>query len=881
MLNKLSAEEKRIIIILVMMSFFSGIFISYYVSYISAIFVKIAGVDNLPLAYIVSGLGGMLLTSIFNKFELKYSLNGITIILLPIIAASVLLVWYSCTNFGTNKLVIFFSYAWFWIVGNFILLLFWKLPGRFLSLGQNKKLNGIISSGEVVSAILAYLSIPLLLSQGIIVIESYLLLISFSGILLFWCCFMILNYKSSEYKQIIEINTEYKIENVETYTFFALLKIPLIRLLFFSVLTAVIIQSTVDFSLMIVTKEIIKDTKTLASFFGFIFGSAKVFELILKTTISNKLLKNYGVQAGIITFALVIGLTSLFGLVSHAIGAITFLFIATLLNKIMERSLVRSIYTPTLSVLFQVYTGKMQGIAQNFGDGQGKTYGQFIAGFILFLISLSATFTIKIFFINFLLIIASLFLLSIAKKLLPHYRDELKNRITKMIFNKEESTSYGFLDNAPIKNDDNRDISYVNNLFEQYSLENAKELALKQDPQKIEELINFLRININLEQINPKIKIYWLMIPEAYPYINNQLEKYKKDTIEDLLKVGNIFFSPLQFERPEAKIALSALWTLYVKKLTIDTLDKSKLRPYNEDRELNSTLLSTRLKYHVNKEPKDSNYYHQLKENLKEYCQLLSISQTLEQSSLNSLKLAVKEESNQIINNIFNLLALTNDSKILNNINALINSNEQDNQVMALEILELVLDEQEKAWLLPIYQESSIIRILRKLEPFVPVPKLNLKETLSHLGFHHPGRLNLITRYYSISALIKSKEITYNQLSSACFSKERFIYELALFHLGNLYPEQLEDILYRTKRQYPSKLNIDKDYHIVEKLILLNFPNNLKSSLWFCLDQEFNITNIPLYKMLLHHYKEYSNDIMAVVNYEDKLNGYVKQNIPV
>jgi predicted MFS family arabinose efflux permease len=120
MLNKLSSEEKRIVIILVMMSFFSGIFISYYVSYISAVFVKIAGVDNLPLAYIVSGLGGMLLTSIFNKFELKYSLKGITKILLPIIAASVLLVWYSCTNFGTNKLVIFFSYSWFWIIGNFI-----------------------------------------------------------------------------------------------------------------------------------------------------------------------------------------------------------------------------------------------------------------------------------------------------------------------------------------------------------------------------------------------------------------------------------------------------------------------------------------------------------------------------------------------------------------------------------------------------------------------------------------------------------------------------------------------------------------------------------------------------------------------------------------
>ena len=847
-----------------MMSFFSGIFISYYVSYISAVFVKIAGVDNLPLAYIVSGLGGMLLTSIFNKFELKYSLKGITKILLPFIAASVLLVWYSCTNFGTNELVIFFSYSWFWIIGNFILLLFWKLPGKFLSLGQNKKLNGIISSGEVISAILAYLSIPLLLSQGIIVKESYLLLISFSGILLFWGSFMILNYKSSEYNYTNEIKNENEVEIEKTHTFNTLLKIPLIKFLFFSVVIAVIIQSTVDFSLMIVTKEVIKDTKTLASFFGFIFGSAKVFELILKTTISNKLLKNYGVQAGIITFAIVIGITALFGLVSHAIGAITFLFIATLLNKIMERSLVRSIYTPTLSVLFQVYTGKMQGIAQNFGDGQGKTYGQFIAGFLLFLISLSPSFTLKIFFINSLLIITSLYLLNIAKKLLPHYRDELKKRISKMVFNKEETTSYLFQDNETKIFDDNRDISHVNNQFEQYSLENAKELAINQDPQKIGELINQLRINPSLEQINPKIKIYWLMIPEIYPFIYNQLEKYKLDTIEDLVKDAKIFFSPFQLERPEAKIALSALWTLYVKKRTIEISDKTNLKPNNEDRALYSTLLATRLKYQINIEPKDSYYYHQLKENLKEYCQLLSISQTLEQSTLNLLKLAVKEESNQIINNIFHLLGLTNDSKILNNINELINSKEQDNQVMALEILELILDEQEKAWLLPIYQESATITILRKLEPFVPVLKLNLKETISHLGFHHPGRLNLITRYFSISELIKSKEITYNQLSSACFSKERFIYELALFHFGNLYPYQLEDILNRTKRKYPSKSTIDNDYQIAEKLILLNFPNEIKSTLWFCLDQEFTITNIPLYKMILQHYKEYSNDIKAL-----------------
>jgi hypothetical protein len=139
------------------------------------------------------------------------------------------LVWYCFTIFGTNKLVIFFSYAWFWVIGNFILLLFWKLPGKFLSFGQNKKLNGIISSGEVISAILAYLSIPLLLSQGIIVKESYLLLISFSGILLFWGSFLILNHKFSEYKYTNEIKNKNEIEIEKTFSFKTLLNIPLIK----------------------------------------------------------------------------------------------------------------------------------------------------------------------------------------------------------------------------------------------------------------------------------------------------------------------------------------------------------------------------------------------------------------------------------------------------------------------------------------------------------------------------------------------------------------------------------------------------------------------------------------------------------------------------
>jgi hypothetical protein len=671
MLNKLSTEEKQTVQILILMSFFSGLFISYYVSYISALFVKIVGVNLLPIAYIVSGLGGMLLTSILNKFELKYSLKTITLILLPILSASVIVVWYGCTHFGSNKIVVFLSYSWFWIIGNFILLLFWKLPGKFLSLSQNKKLTGILSSGEVISAIFAYLSIPLFLSQGLIKNESNLLWISFFGILLFFIFFLILNYNSSEYNDFNTNNNLIPDENKNSLTFYSLIKIPFLKLIFSSVVIAVLIQSAVDYSLMIVTKEIIKDSKSLASFFGFIFGCAKVFELLLKTMISNRLLKNYGVQAGIITFSLVIGITSLFGLISHLAGATTFLFIATLLNKMMERSLVRSVFTPSLSILFQVYRGKMQSIAQNFGDGQGKTYGQLIAGFLLYFISLVPSFFNKISIVYLILIASSLCLLYFASKLLPFYRDELKKRISTLINSKEGS----------------------------------------------QEILNL-----------------------------------------------------------------------------------------NEDAEGKNEV----------KQLKDTLYYHLLRENVRNYGQLISTLQSLESRSCKSLKIAVKEEKNQVIQQIFQILGQVNDRKILNHLFLLIKSGDQEKLVIALEILALILDNQEKVLILPIYQESSNVVILRKLEPYIPIPKRTFVETLIHLSFHHPKRYSLKTRYLALFEYIKSKEINYNHLAGACFSTEKIIQELALYHLGILYPQQLDDILERTKKKYPSKMAIEKEYSVWE-----------------------------------------------------------------
>jgi len=251
-------------------------FIFPIISYISALFVKIVGPDTLPLAYIVSGLGGTLMTNIYNKLEIKYSFLSVTSLFVLFISISLLIVWHYCTTFENNNLVIFLSYSWFWISGNFVLLVFWKLPTNLLNLGQNKKFTGLISSGEVISAIIAYLSVPFIISQGIITKESNLLLISLIGITCFLILLFILPLRKSVHSKKVELNNKIKETNT---TFYELMKSPFFRLIFFSVLFSVFIQSTIDYSLMLITKEIITETKYLIlnlSFFCQYHSSMKI-----------------------------------------------------------------------------------------------------------------------------------------------------------------------------------------------------------------------------------------------------------------------------------------------------------------------------------------------------------------------------------------------------------------------------------------------------------------------------------------------------------------------------------------------------------------------------------------------------------------------------
>lgn len=881
------SKERQTVLILVAMSFFVGVFISYYISYISAVFVKVAGVDNLPFAYIVSGIGGTLITRWFNTLEIRFSFERVTVLIVSLIAGSILLVWYACKEYGQIPAVIFFSYAWFWITGNFILLVFWKLPGKILSFGQNKRLNGIISSGEVVSAILAYLSVPLLLSQGIIVHESNLLLISFAGLLAFLLVFSLLRFWYSTVLEQAVKTTVIQDPIQPKETFQGLMRTPFFRLLFFSVLTAVVVQSTVDYTVMVVTKEVIKDTRSMASFFGLLFGCAKVIELLLKTTISNVLLKHYGVQAGLISCSLVVGITTIFGLISHAFGALTFLFIASLVNKVMERSLVRSVNSPAINILFQVYTGKLKGIAQNYGDGYGKTYGQLVSGLLLFLISMFYAFNIKVACLNTLILSCSGVLFYLSYRLVPLYKESLKVRIAQMIQGnglpkKQEKAAENDLRSVIITgiNKERAIASNTNSIPEpikisgveslaQLTVAASRALALHPTNEKIAAL-GIQMDGLSKEAwsgINPSVQVYWLMIPAFYLRTRKHFSEYPFEKLEMLVRETDSFFRAHRYERPEAQMAMVTLRALLYEKITKANSEKHVTLLMKEDSEMLSSLLPIMGQSEHQLVSKDIHYYNLLQQFLDTYCQTLSIQNTLQHQDCPLLQRSIRQETEIRLGHVFHILALVHDQEIIDNVRTLMASQNSEDQIIALEILELILDDQEKGWLMPIYQESTPTAVLKKLDRFFPAAIRTFPNTLEYLVSLSPAKMDLEPRYLALEALCDNGTLRYRQVVAACFSKEPLLRFRAHIALQQHYQADYSSVAQQTGFVVPAESAEKKVIQGIEELMALDVPNYVKSKLLLCVSPDLQgtapltVTDFSLLGMILAHYNAYSEQI--------------------
>lgn len=711
---------------MILLSLALGIFVSYLLLFANALFISEIGTSQLPMAYLISGIGGLFITWLFNKYEKKWGFSKAATFFSVFIALLIFFIWYAYVQNFYTYYVVFFSYAMYWISVNFTGLVFWKIPSNIFNLEENKKYNGIISLGEGISAIISYLSVPLLLSLDFFTRDKFLL-ISFFGILSFAGITFLLS------RGIVAKVAPEKISKTkgsESSDQKKLTKEPYFKLIFLSVLLAVVIQLVIDFCLMEVSANRMSDPLELAKYFSFIFGGMRVIELLLKSFVSKFLIKEYGVFISLTSMIFALGFTTIVGISSYFTGYLGLILIVASLGKVFERSLYRSLHAPTINLLYQAYPIAKRSLTQNYADGFGKTAGQLVAALLILGIGSIDDFEIKVLSTLLLVFVVLIVWLIVSKKLIFFYRLELSNILQSL--------------NASVKSTPN---IAVGNL--QVASNQANQSSSMLDPildlqKKTEQLFALEKActseefraasTLSQEDSHALALLAEGLVKDLHALNSTQLSKYHEQLIA--AKEGN---------REPSKL-------LDLLDLLVQTTSIQKNVNFNffgSQKKLKGVdfLYTSVIQHLVMRQVQDignQDYYLLLEERIQKYTYLLICHKDLGKTYpvLNKLLLS---ETKTAKNDILYCLSFKHDPVTLNQIVTMINQGDKSEELISLELLELILEEQEKKWILPIFKESNPDKILNKLERDFPQVALgNEKRLLSILGSFKLDIPNLI-----------------------------------------------------------------------------------------------------------------------------------------
>lgn len=701
---------------MILLSLALGIFVSYLLLFANALFISEIGTSQLPMAYLISGIGGLFITWLFNKYEKKWGFSKAATFFSVIIAVLIFLIWYAYVQNFYTYYVVFFSYAMYWISVNFTGLVFWKIPSNIFNLEENKKYNGIISSGEGISAIISYLSVPLLLSLDFFTRDKFLL-ISFFGILSFAGITFLLS-RGIVAKAAPERKSEAKESGTSDQK--KLTKEPYFKLIFLSVLLAVVIQLVIDFCLMEVSANRMSDPLELAKYFSFIFGGMRVIELLLKSFVSKFLIKEYGVFISLTTMIFALSFTTIVGISSYFTGSLGLILIVASLGKVFERSLYRSLHAPTINLLYQAYPMAKRSLTQNYADGFGKTAGQFVAALLILGIGAIEDFEIKVLFTLILVLVVLVVWLIVSKKLIFFYKLELSNILKSM--------------NASVKSTPNTAVADLHEATNQ-----AKQTSSILDPvlviqQKTDQLFALekaytsedfnLATSLTQEDSNALALLAEGIISDLHTLNSTQLSKYHEQLVAK--KEGN--------GRPSKLLELLDLLVH-----TTSIQKNVHFNFYSSQKKLKGVdfLYSSVIQHMVKMQVQDlgnQDYYLLLEERIQKYSYLLICHKDLGKS-YPALDKLILSETKTAKNDILYCLSFKHDPVTLNQIVTMINQGDKSEELISLELLELILEEQEKKWILPIFKESNPDKILGKLERDFPQVVLgNEKRLLSILS---------------------------------------------------------------------------------------------------------------------------------------------------
>ncbi|MGB0523213.1 MAG: hypothetical protein ACPGJS_09645 [Flammeovirgaceae bacterium] len=370
-------EERDSILLLLAHSFFIGIFLAFFFSYASGAFLGEFDAKMLPYAYIATGLTGYAASTIFGSLQQKISYPKLLMGTLSVLLVLMVL-FYIGVILTDAAWLIFVIYVWIIPFYTMIALQYWSMVMKLFDLRQGKRLFGLIGSGDVISSLIGFSSVPLILSAFKGSAEILLLLGTIGlaiGIFLQW---KIIKRFSS---QLTTAKVGHK--KAKRGALRDVFRNKYYTLIFFLTICSVFGQNFVDYNFMGLARANFERGELIA-FFGIFFAIVKVVELLGKTVLAGRLLNQYGLRLGLSVLPTLLLAFSLIALVASPWDAtVSLMFIPMAMNKLFDRAARKSLDEPSVKILYQPLDANTKLMVQTQAEGKSKQIAIIASGILL------------------------------------------------------------------------------------------------------------------------------------------------------------------------------------------------------------------------------------------------------------------------------------------------------------------------------------------------------------------------------------------------------------------------------------------------------------------------------------------------------------------
>lgn len=765
----LRPEEQKSFRSLFLLSLITGIGLSYYFVAVNTFLIQKASVSNLPYAYIISGLGGVLLIKIYQQ---RQSSRGIinsyreSVIAFFLVAVLVFTAFIKLENHPTYA--VYLAYLGFLFNMPFTIIFALSFSGicsRLYNMAQSKRLLALVGTGEIIASIIGYLTAPLI--SQLFGSPNYLLMLAAACILpAFLPIYRLESTNQEKLSHILVAKSTLKklnlsfFSNERFYLLIAIVSVFSVAAIYF-----------VDYSYLVSVRFMSTYSGIeIATIVGFFFSIVKLGELVF-SFLSGHILSTKGVKFSILLLPALLSLCFGFAMTGsvlfkdESIFILAFVFLA----KFAERVIRKAISTPAIKVLYQV-TGPDRLRIEATIEGVLNQVATVISGLLLLIFSGIFARLEPLFFLGIISGVSFILFLiwtGLSLKLHENYKKKI----------------WTYLTEIRLDSDDKR----IEN--QEFSLENANNNTLSGVQYTLSEPLGRALSTIAKSKNTRDLE-------QLRNYSPRELSHFESDDKDRLSrKIISSYYSTDNF--------FHRLLVINFLKSERQRISTKLLKELGEisDLQLKYELLLAYNLEHSRPEAADFFYFENLCEKYaNELILAMSAQFDLQEINDSEIQAELKSYTDLLTKFLFELLKVLYDPSAIQVIYEIITNEENqdiESRLFALELLDNILNEELKTRLLPIFEPAPFDQKIHRLQRFIHVHTENKEKKLKELLMKDFTLVNpslkeaCLVAYYNltkddsvlnafISSKIKNLQSKASQLSNKedCSAKDNLFAEL-------------------------------------------------------------------------------------------------------